>query len=184
MNDSRKLPGTVRFDSSDEKITGEAGQPKSNNPGLPPATACFEVRFLNQPWVWGIQVQVNLNVSPWSVVSGEIRGDICTDIGSSWKVGFGFFGGETGQLLFGAQQSRWNNAPVEAAIVNSVNQGLCHQALYMGGYPAPYPPNKVGTSVADLPATKDSYVGFVVFADSGQDVMECTIVLKDWNPCW
>jgi hypothetical protein len=184
MNDPGELPGTVHSDSSRIKISGEARQPKTNSPLLSPATACFEARFRNVPWVWGIQVQVNLIASYWSVVSGEIRGDICTDVGCSWKIVEGFFGGENGQLFFSAQQSRLNNAQAEAAVANPVNQGRCHQRLYMSGYPAPNLPSNVSAAIFGPAIPKDSYIVTVVFGDTGQDFMECAIVLKDWNPCW
>jgi hypothetical protein len=171
MNDQIPLAGTVRVDSSGRRMPTEASQPEADNPLSRPVTACFEFRAKDQPWVVQIQLLLNPNVSPWVLVGGSIRGDICTDPGNGWKVVNGLLDPQDGSLDIVAQQSPLVDDPAAAEdVVNPVHHGPCHHALLIFVRPLPY-----------LPL---AYEGNFFFADQGLHFQPCILLFKGWNACW
>jgi hypothetical protein len=179
------LAGTVPSDRSGKAIakTGKAGQPTTNNPLYPPATACFEMRAQDGPLVLQIQVSVNVNLrypeSAWYFLDGEIRGDICTDTGKRWRVGSGFFGGKTGELFIAASQVLdTDGAPA--------NPRRCYQYLLIEGFPSlTRPPNPGDSLPSGLIAGANIFTGNFSFPEEGLDSkFPQTTLFKGWKACW
>jgi hypothetical protein len=183
MDDQPVGPGAAFFDTSGRRmqhgpaqhvagvsaavraalgLPGEARAPASS--AAETAMACFELH--SGATVIQIQVEVDLNSrthqSPFAILQGSLRGDICTDpVVEQWTVVEGYFGDN---LFIVAERTPLTNKPPEIRAVHG-----CAQSIAMIGFsmtPACYPG---------------------IFGYDNQNVFSwprCNILFKGWQACW
>jgi hypothetical protein len=172
MADERGRTGAVSIHPSGRRVRGEGSQTTDSAfTGFKTATACFELHAIGQPGqpsaVFEIQLVVNPNTYPFTVLEGSIRGDICQVIGTAWKVTSASF--DTG-LLIEAERvplevtgDPLSNASVETALPAGSE---CMRTMSLSGsFHVP-----------------DSYSGEYGFDGSNSDFQHTTL-FKGWQAC-